>query len=112
MPNAEVGNSKVKIKKSNSKVGSQRSEVGMPIAEVGGTNSKVKRRVGGRMSERSFNTFRNRYFAFRFQITFFFSVITVISGHMPRRPEKAKKPKPRFTYRYRFFSFTSPAQSR
>jgi len=29
----------------------------------------------------------------------FFSVITVISGQMPKRPEKAKKPKPRLTYR-------------
>lgn len=28
---------------------------------------------------------------------FFFNVMTVISGQMPRRPEKARKPNPRLT---------------
>ena len=44
--------------------------------------------------------------------TFFFKVITVTSGHIPNRPEKAKNPNPLFTYKYRSFSLAKPAQSR
>jgi hypothetical protein len=40
-----------------------------------------------------FHYFMNHY------ATFFLNVITVISGHIPSLPEKARKPKPRFTYR-------------
>ena len=37
--------------------------------------------------------------ALEYYVRFFFNVITVISGQMPNRPEKARKPNPRFTYR-------------